>query len=167
LAWKLGFDTLEIRSLRGQNLDEKSTIEFLRGLCDPESFEIDSEVLSGAATGITTVVRRIFRPRNIVAAPEFTADTYGQPKSRRCGRPFDGDYREDKKFLLFGIMYAPFHPPTKRHLTSLAIKRDIFLSFFGNPRFSLGPLETSASTCFTRQQWSWIFWETRSRSPRL
>lgn len=144
LAWQLGFDTLEIRRLRNQNPDVKSAQEFLRSLRDPERFEIDSEALPGAVTDIAAMVERIFRPRTVVATPEFTTDSQEQPRMRRCGRPFDGGYREDRKFLLFGIMYTPFQPTRKRHLTSLAMKRDVFLSFFGSHTFRLITSETSA-----------------------
>ena len=62
----------------------------------------------------------------------------------RCGRPFWRSFKRDKRYMFLGwIFHKDWHDLTieqchalrKEQVTSFAIKREIFLAFFGESRF--------------------------------
>jgi hypothetical protein len=53
-----------------------------------------------------------------------------QPKTLRCSRPSYNNYEHDRNYLFIHVI-SDFKPVPRAYATSLAIQRDIFVSFFG------------------------------------
>lgn len=62
------------------------------------------------------------------------------PVERRCGRPFEDDFVSDRSFLFIPTVYET-RPSSGPEIGSFYVKRDLFLSFFGDRYVSVG-------TCF-------------------
>lgn len=62
------------------------------------------------------------------------------PVERRCGRPFQDDFVNDRGFLFLPIVYEAT-PSSGPDISSFYVKRDLFQSFFGDRYVSVG-------TCF-------------------
>lgn len=73
-------------------------------------------------------------PEAVTIAPELTSDHDNcRPElSDRCGRPRTSALLADEGFLFFDHIYSTSYDTTpKRYLTSFAVTRDFFHSFFG------------------------------------
>jgi hypothetical protein len=115
--------------------------DVLRQLRPPELYVVDETEMNRLARYIAEHIGGIAARRRSNREPEFTTDLEMLPKNRRCNRPTGRSYRQDREFLFIDVMYGSDSPP-RSHVTSLAIQRDIFVSFFGE--FQLP--EESAST---------------------
>ena len=72
--------------------------------------------------------------KRMTAAPELTSDhdSCGPEISDRCGRPHEHSFQTDQESLFLDHIYSDSYSSIpQRHLTSFAIKRDFFHSFFG------------------------------------
>ena len=95
-------------------------------------------------------------PEAVTIAPELTSDHDNcRPElSDRCGMPRTSALLADKSFLFFDHIYSTSYDTTpKRYLTSFAITRDFFHSFFGTaeddldqPTFFRLPRDVSSIT---------------------
>ncbi|KAH8745416.1 hypothetical protein F5882DRAFT_111163 [Hyaloscypha sp. PMI_1271] len=73
-------------------------------------------------------------PGATTTTPELTSDhDNGRPDIiDRCGRPRTSAFQADEGYLFFDHIYSTSYETTpKRHLTSFAVTRDFFHSFFG------------------------------------
>jgi len=85
-------------------------------------------------------------PEPVMTAPELTSDHDNcRPElSDRCGRPRTSTLLADEGFLFLGHIYSTLYDTTpKRYLTSFAITRDFFHSFFGTTEDDLDQPTTS------------------------
>jgi hypothetical protein len=79
--------------------------------------------------------------------PEFTTNLEKQPKKFRCSRPSYTNYERDRNSLFIDIIFN-FRPVPRAHATSLAIQRDIFVSFFGEFKLPAVDSQRAASDSY-------------------
>ncbi|CRG88480.1 hypothetical protein PISL3812_05510 [Talaromyces islandicus] len=64
---------------------------------------------------------------------KLTTSDFGEyTVNRRCGRPFSKAYYNDRRYLLFPIIFEEYTVRPKINVTSMAIHRDICLASFGD-----------------------------------
>ena len=79
-------------------------------------------------------MRDVPHAERMKVAHELTSDydNCGSDTTNRCGRPHDHSFEADQESLFIDYSRsASYSTNPKRHLTSLAVRRDIFRSFFG------------------------------------
>ncbi|GBF63945.1 hypothetical protein TMEN_6613 [Trichophyton mentagrophytes] len=134
LALDLGFSNDEIHKLVNEatdDLDEKMALDLLYTYRPPELYIIDNDRLKELARFMAPEIRRSAIRRLRQHSPEFTTDLEMQPLVERCNGPSDACYQKEREFLFLDII-SNYNPAPKAHLTSLGIRRDIFVSFFGD-----------------------------------
>jgi hypothetical protein len=114
---------------------------FIKQARPSEYFLHDVQRVIAAKISICQSLEQLSTPRQLENqlenVPEFATDDVSQPMHHRCGRPFDSSYQMDKKCLFINNIYHDYEIPVRRHVTSFAIQRDIFIAFFG--RFAIPP----------------------------
>lgn len=132
-ALKLGFKNDNITEIiswaRGRPY-EMATREFFDQLQPPDRYTIDNERKHEVAHYVGENISTIAMSQIAREDPEFTTDLEKQPKKFRCSRPSYTNYERDRNSLFIDIIFN-FRPVPRAHATSLAIQRDIFVSFFG------------------------------------
>lgn len=126
LAWRLGFDTEEIRRLKDQDPDRAQ----VRGLLQTvrPSHSIDHEV---HIDRIVDVLNSLEEVPSIVRTGNLTGRTR-YPPNVRCGRPYYDDHEEDKDHLFLPLLWRKIDEGREDvDVTSLFVKRDFLFAFFG------------------------------------
>lgn len=132
LAFNLGFETSEIRNLRAVDPTRDLASKFLSRARPPEFYDLDENLVNDIVSYIAEHLPRAARLRPLNRPPEFTTNLLSQPKDDRCNRPRHAAYKNDREYLYLDVIYN-YQPTGGSHLTSLAIQRDIFVSFFSPP----------------------------------
>ena len=133
LAFKLGFETDEIRHYR----DELNGIRAgIRKRRPDELFNIDDAELEQEAQREQEANKKIFQPKPIAPqpVPELTTDS-SQIESR-CGKPSESSRDFDSRYLFLPTLCNAKNEAPKRSLTSFAAKMLVFFAFFGRPDFN-------------------------------
>lgn len=115
--------------------DEAMTRDFLRHARPPQVYRFDETVFDANVRRICDSLKEI-KPHSLEVEPPSVCtdrDSCGADLSSRCGRPFERAFLADKGHLFLRYIYPdePYEPQRKQYLTSFAVKRDIFHSFFG------------------------------------
>ena len=139
LALKGGFDSVQIRHLCSQNPEEKMIRDFLHQARSSDVYQFNETVFNSEVQRISRSLSDV-QPRDVHRpAAEFSSDAQRSLKlSERCGRPFYQSFMLNRKYLFRGVIYNDDLQPLdvagqrRRNITSLAVKRDIFHTFFGN-----------------------------------
>lgn len=102
----------------------------LARLRPPELFEYDHATLTECSNHVATVLSQI-KPRIISASrPLQSADVpQNWSLAHRCGMTDTDTFFSDRKYLFLRNIYSPDDEPCES-VTSFAVKRDIFKSFF-------------------------------------
>jgi hypothetical protein len=106
----------------------------VRRLRPSRYYKIDQELMKRKAKLIQQIIGDIAHVETITTAPELTSDREnGRPDiSDRCGRPRASAFQADEGYLFFDHIYSTsYDTAPKRYLTSFAVTRDFFHSFFG------------------------------------
>ncbi|KAI9736725.1 MAG: hypothetical protein M1834_000929 [Cirrosporium novae-zelandiae] len=132
LAQRLGFESLSIGRVAGQNPDAKALREFILKLRPPDLFDTSLENMQHILSSFTSYLESI-KPRMDPVRPLFSSNNEreGEPIAHRCGRPFEQSHLYDRRFLFISNVYDNSLQLEKRFITSFAIKVDIFQAFFG------------------------------------
>ncbi|KAK7179082.1 hypothetical protein PSPO01_14865 [Paraphaeosphaeria sporulosa] len=138
LAWRLGFDTEEIRKLKDQDPDRKqvrSLLQTIRPCHDMDNEAHIDQIV--AVLNSMEEVPRITRTGNLIGRPRYHP-------SRRCGRPYYDDHEEDKEHLFLPLLWQTIDEGHEDvDVTSLYVKRDFLYAFFGKDTVESSPrLET-------------------------
>lgn len=104
----------------------------LARLRPPELFEYDHTILTECSNHVATVLSQI-KPRTISAPRPLQSTDVAQNWSlvQRCGMTDTDTFFSDRKYLFLRNIYTPDDEP-RESVTSFAVKRDIFKSFFPN-----------------------------------
>jgi hypothetical protein len=132
-ALKLGFKTENISKIISRARDapyEMATREYLDQLQPPDRYIVNHERKHEVAHYVGENISTIAVSQLPREDPEFTTDLENQPKNLRCSRPSYSNYEHDRNYLFIHI-FSDFRPVPRAYSTSLAIQRDIFVSFFG------------------------------------
>lgn len=124
LAITLGFNTEQALDLKAQNPHKAFAEQQLRSFC-PESTP-DTRLVAE----IASILKQVEPASEADSAPKLTCESY-MPTERRCGRPFEDDFDEDKNHLFVPLLYES-KPSLGHNISPFFIKRDLFLSFFGD-----------------------------------
>lgn len=123
LAVKLGFRTEQAERFQQQNPYRTLAQQFLTSQSDSPP---DSRVVARMAL----ILKQADKGPAGAKTPQLT-DEQCLSKDRRCGRPFDDDFTNDKGSLFLPFIYE-FEPCEGLDISPFFVKRDIFLSFLGN-----------------------------------
>ncbi|KAH7033932.1 hypothetical protein B0J12DRAFT_766202, partial [Macrophomina phaseolina] len=134
LAIKLGFRTPQALELQRQNPYESLAQQLLRSL-RPASPPDMRHVLRVAAA-----CKEIEDDPKVREWPNLTATDH-LPREKRCGRPFEDDFLLDSNFLFVPTIYE-IEETKGPEISSLFVKRDLFISFLGN-KYTLVCLQRS------------------------
>ncbi|ERF68657.1 hypothetical protein EPUS_05718 [Endocarpon pusillum Z07020] len=149
LAHRLGYNSEQIHALRDEDPDRSMARTFLSQIRPTDIYDFSEEDRAGLVEHICEEIRRRSSVIRIETTPAYTTDEKGQPKSHRCGRPFEQNHRSDQPFLFcgrpfeqnhrsdqpflfLGNIYGQIKMQRREHLTSFAFTRDIFMAFFGD-----------------------------------
>jgi hypothetical protein len=97
-------------------------------------YKVDQELMRRKVKLINEIIGDIARVEAVITTPELTSayDNCRPDISDRCGRPRVGALQSDEDYLFFDHIYSTSYDTTPRqYLTSFAITRDFFHSFFG------------------------------------
>lgn len=128
LAIDLGFPTKRARTLASKDPDTTAAAQLLRS-AQLSLVAKDPRFVGPIASALGTA-RRVCRTRSRSAHPELTTGGSGEPISRRCGMPFEDSHVADRLFLYLPTLTVE-NPLPRRAVTSLFVKRDLFIGFFG------------------------------------
>lgn len=140
LAFELGFENRQMKEVlewAGENSGQAVARDFLRQIRPPMWYVVDHGKADDIASYVGSNLPGMASPPASRGQPKFTTNLETQSKRFRCSRPSSKHYVDDRKFLFIDIMYN-YNPIPQAHVTSLAIQRDIFVSYFGE--FDLPPL---------------------------
>ena len=116
--------------------DETMARDFLRHARPPQLYHFDDTMFDLNVRRICDALKQV-RPREAMTeTPEISSnrDSCGSDVSLRCGRPFEQAFHDDVARLYLRHIYKDYGDvQRKRHITSFAVKRDIFHAFFGSP----------------------------------
>lgn len=154
LRWWVELSTLALengyRRIRQLYRDRKaadiSMIEdCVRRILPSNYYKVDQELMRRKVQLIYQIIGDIARAETVTTAPELTSDhENGRPDaSDRCGRPRASALQADGGYLFFDHIYSTSYDTTpKRYLTSFAVTRDFFHSFFGTAEDELDRLSS-------------------------
>ncbi|KAA8645057.1 uncharacterized protein ATNIH1004_009268 [Aspergillus tanneri] len=140
LAYELGFDTPQVKEIRdwaAPNQDHAVARDFLQQVRPPTWYVVDTKKAEDLTSYIGENLPAMARLRAAHGRPRFTTNLENLSKKFRCSRPSSKHYESDRKFLYIDVMYN-YNPVPQAYATSLAIQRDIFVSYFGE--YDLPPL---------------------------
>ena len=133
LASNLGYDSAEIQELSTQDPFERiiqSLVESVR----PRASFMWTTAMEEEMSRLCQFLHRIPEQQTMRLTPSAVCDLRDQPRSHRCGRPFDRSHNADRDSLYLNHIYDR-HLCTGTYISSFGVKRDVFLAFFG--RFDL------------------------------
>ncbi|KAL9082764.1 MAG: hypothetical protein Q9165_008786 [Trypethelium subeluteriae] len=136
LAYESGFESTGT-SRRRQSVAQM--IYKLIGQVRPDDFyNVDQSALASHVQNISCFIEAI--PSRLVArrSPPLTSRVLEEPVSHRCGRPYEQSHNRDRGYLFLENI-CNNRSEAGVHVSSFAIKRDLFRSFF-----ELTPATTSA-----------------------
>jgi len=112
----------------------------VRRILPSNYYDIDQGLMRRKVELIYEIIGDIPRVETVKGKPELTSDHYNyRPDiSDRCGRPRASALEADEGYLFIDHIYSTSYDTTpKRYLTSFAITRDFFHSFFGTAKDDL------------------------------
>ena len=130
LAVTLGFRTPTALALESQDPERELAIQLLQK-ANPRLKSTNERKV----TAIASVLKQSEDQDNSIRLPQFTSSK-PLPADRRCGRPFDDDYRKDDDCLFIPYIYGSKVRPGA-NITPFFVKRDFFITFFGFKSFEV------------------------------
>ncbi|KAM9877580.1 hypothetical protein VDGL01_08316 [Verticillium dahliae] len=124
----LGFVSDEIARLCSLDPDKEYAVAAMLQSRPPRlySYGPDFDDLANIVAGVFKKAQRNQAPG---AEPSLTTDGHGEPTVRRCGRQYSGSYIKDRHFLT--AYYFKCEVPKNQNITSLFVRRSVFLTFWG------------------------------------
>jgi len=135
LASKSGYRGLRRKYQDRKAADAKAIEDCVRSILPPRYYEINSAHMRRIVQLNCHLMSDVPHAERMRVVPELTSDHdgCGSDISDRCGRPYDQSFQADQESLFLDYIYsAAYTRVPKRYLTSFAVKRDFFHSFFGS-----------------------------------
>lgn len=130
LAVNLGFRTEEAENLKQQNPYKYLGEQILASL------QADSAPDPRVVARMAIVLKQADKGPAKAKTPQLT-DEQCLSADRRCGRPFNDDYTNDKDSLFIPLIYES-EPSEGLDISPFFVKKDTFTSFFGNKYAKVG-----------------------------
>ncbi|KAF2458845.1 hypothetical protein BDY21DRAFT_283526 [Lineolata rhizophorae] len=128
LAYRLGFESLEINRLRLLNPDYEIARDALLTARQPGRFEYDDfESLIAKTAEIFQAAREKSNPAR---KHSYVVDGPGEDIPRRCGWLFEKCYEYDQNFIFLEFLDRP-SMDTGGGITSLFVRKSVYNAFFG------------------------------------
>lgn len=135
LAAKLGYRRVRWRYHDLRAADAQAIGDCMRGLLPEKYYRIDAKRMHQIVQVACQLIRDVPLVKSMTVPPELTSDhdDCGSDISDRCGRPYERSFAADEDNLFYEYIYSQsYEIRPKRYLTSFAVKRDFFHSFFGS-----------------------------------
>lgn len=130
LARDSGFDIPESNTSQQRETLAQMIYKLINRVRPHDLYETDQSMLDSHIQEISRIVESIPPRDTITGRPSLTSHIRGEPLSHRCGRPFERSHRLDCDYLFLQNICNTTRVESDAHISSFAIKRDIFLSFF-------------------------------------
>jgi hypothetical protein len=140
LAHKVGFKSSKIQELSSNDPEAQEMYTCLTRLQpgeDVDEAQLKSDTQELLRLWQTQQSRRSNNTGGSDERPLLVVDTRDQELPQRCGRPFNGAHKNDKKFL-FLRWICETNKPRGRYITSFFVKMSIFVAFFLGEDIPLG-----------------------------
>lgn len=124
LAVRLGFRTDEALAFQKEDPHRCLAEQLLKSL-RPYSVTDESIV-----TQVAIALKKVDGESGEDKWPKLTRDQY-LPTERRCNRPFEDDFEEDRQSLFVPLIYKT-ETPEGTEISSFFVQKDIFVNFLGN-----------------------------------
>lgn len=134
IATLLGFSNSKISQIQLTDAGgpyETATSEYLAQLQPSDRYIVDSQRQVEIARNVANELAHISVNRPSHERAEFTTNLYEAPKKSRCSRPSIEDYHKYRESLFLEILMDN-NVVRRAHPNSLAVQKDIFVSFFGD-----------------------------------
>ena len=135
LALESGYRGLRRKYQDRKAADAKAIEDCVRSILPSKYYQIDSAHMRRIVQLNCQLIGDVPYSERPKVFPELTSDDddCGSDISNRCGRPYEQYFQADQESLFPDYIYPkPYSPVPKRYLTSFAVKRDFFHSFFGS-----------------------------------
>lgn len=135
LASECGYQGLRRKYRDRQAADARTVEDCVRIILPLKYYQIEPNRMRRIIQLNCQLMRDVPYAERRKVAPELTSDydDCGSDITDRCGRPHDHSFQADQESLFIDyICSASYNTTAKRYLTSFAVKRDIFHSFFGS-----------------------------------
>ncbi len=135
LASMSGYRGLRRKYQDRKAADAKAIEDCVRSILPPRYYEINSAHMRRIVQLNCHLMSDVPYAERMRVVPELTSDHdgCGSDISDRCGRPYDQSFQADQESLFLDYIYSTSYTRvSKRYLTSFAVKRDFFHSFFGS-----------------------------------
>jgi hypothetical protein len=134
IATFLGFSNSKISQIQSTDAGapyKAATTEYLAQLQPSDRYMVDSQRRAEIAQNVANELSHISVNRPSHERAEFTTNLHEAPKKSRCSRPSIQDYHKYRAYLFLEILMDN-NVVRRAHPNSLAIQKDIFVSFFGD-----------------------------------
>ncbi|KAL2056560.1 hypothetical protein ABVK25_002954 [Lepraria finkii] len=135
LASESGYRGLRRKYPDRKAADAKAIEDCVRSILPSKYYQIDSERMRRIVQLNCQLMSDVPYAVRMRVVPELTSDHdgCGSNISDRWGRPYDQAFEADQESLFLDYIYfSPYGNVPKRYLTTFAVKRDFFRSFFGS-----------------------------------
>jgi hypothetical protein len=135
LASESGYRGLRQKYQDRKAADAKAIEDCVRSILPSKYYQIDSARMHRIVQLNCQLMSDVPYAERMRVVPELTSDheSCGSDISDRCGRPYDQAFQADQENLFLHHIYSnSYSRIPKRYLTSFAVKRDFFHSFFGS-----------------------------------
>jgi hypothetical protein len=131
-AHRLGFRSPSITNLLSQNPDRIEASSTLLRARSSDIYQYDVGEFESLVDQIVTFYSKARKVDEIEETPSLVCSGSGEEIKRRSGRPFRKAHEESARFLTFDNMQIA-DVDDVGELTPFFVRRDVYLSFFGNP----------------------------------
>ena len=133
LASESGYQGLRRKYQDRKAADARSIEDCVRSILPSKYYQIDSAHMHRIVQLNCQLIGDVPHADKVRVVPELSSDhdDCGSDISLRCGRPYDQSFQADQESLFLDHIYSSSYSRVpKRYLTTFAVKRDFFHSFF-------------------------------------
>lgn len=146
LAQTFGYRNISTLFPQSEDADTRMTQQFLHHIRPTQYYQFDEGVFDAEVLRICSVLSKVQARQVEIERPYIASDrdaSCGHDISFRCGRPFENAFIADRPFMFIRHIYSKhISLETRRFLSTFAVKRSIFHSFFGEPELCPGQLHS-------------------------
>ena len=132
LALDFGFSSTTLRTLAGQDSDERMIREFVSQARPSHLYDLNDAAIESCIRAIWDILAAV-RQRNEDTAPlAISPPDQEVSRGHRCGRPHESSCNDSKPRFFFEQIYGP----ACTVVSHFSINRDIFRAFFGSQAYN-------------------------------